>query len=55
MNSRINSLCYLYGGYQSCIFVTKRKKVNASSLIQIKVKHDKTKANGVEIIFNIKL
>ena len=29
--------------------------MNASSLIQVKIKNEKTEAKGVEIIFNMKL
>ena len=36
-------------------YLQQRKKINANSLIQIKLKNNKTKINGVEIIFNIKL
>ena len=52
INGLPNDLGYLSVHYQSCIFVTWRK-TNASSLIQIKVKHNKTKTKGAEIIFNI--
>ena len=38
--------------WHSC---NKEKKIMASSLIEIKVKNDKTKTNGFETIFNSKL
>ena len=50
----INDLGYFYVRYKSCL-VARREKNNASSLIQINVKNDKTKTNGVEIIFYMKL
>ena len=54
INDLTNDLEYLYEHYFSCIFVTRRKN-NASTLIQIKIKNDKTITNGAEIIFNMKL
>ena len=50
----INNLGYLSVPYYSRIFVPSRK-INASNIIQVKVKNDIRKTNGVEIIFNIKL
>ena len=50
----INNLGYLSVPYYSCIFVPWRK-IKASNIIQIKVKKDTRKTNGVEIIFNMKL
>ena len=35
--------------------VEQGEKINVNTLIQIKVKNDKMTANGVEVIFDIKL
>ena len=37
------------------VCLSQGEKINTSSVIQIKVKNNKTKTNGVEIIFNTKL
>ena len=50
----INNLGYLSVPYYSCIFVPWRK-IKAGNIIQMKVKNDTRKTNGVEIIFNMKL
>ena len=37
------------------MYFCQKEKINASGLIQIKVKNDETETNGVEIKFNIEL
>ena len=44
---------FLYSIGVACL--SQGEKINTSSVIQIKVKNNKTKTNGVEIIFNTKL
>ena len=46
---------YTYVRIIRAAFFQQGKKINASSLIQIKLKDDKIKVNSVEIILNIKL
>ena len=50
---KMNLDIYMYI-IKSCFFVT-RRKINASSLIKIKVKNDKERTSGIENMFGIKL
>ena len=55
INNLINDLWDIYKYVIKVAYLNQGEKYNASSIIQGKVKNVKTKTNGVEIIFNIKL
>ena len=55
INNLINNLWDIYTYVIKVAYLSQGEKYNVSSIIQGKVKNVKTKKNGVEIIFNIKL